>query len=119
MKHKQVSYEDWYNAQLSMKERIDGIRTELPILIEGNVKKYVNGRIDKANNSIDEIKVLLDTLIRDNKEWREEEDKYKEENKPYMEGLKNLTKGGKIFVFIMGGLATVSAGMIAIKQLFK
>jgi hypothetical protein len=73
--------------------------------IEVSVKKHINGTITS-------IQTQLEDYIESDNNW-------KKQYEPYIEGLANVSSGGKIIVAICLGISAITGTLIAIKAFFK
>ena len=87
-------------VQLSTKKEHSGLI--------GDLKTQV-GLIHEAQKTIDK---KLDTYI-------DEDTKWKEENKPYLQALANVTGAGKILVWIALGFSAIIGAWFTIRELWE
>lgn len=83
------------------------------IVLNEEIKHYLEQIIrETVNGKIDGISKKLDDYIKDDNEW-------KKENEPYLQGLENLTGGAKIVLWCAMFVSAVGGAVVMIKQFLK
>lgn len=84
---------------------VDEIMHKMENGIEAAINKNVNGKIKILDAKVDAY------IISDNK--------WKDEYSPYLEGIANITGGGKILVWLAMAVSSIFGAYLLVKNYFK
>ena len=85
---------------------------EIKQTVAESIEKHVNGRIREVMVNQEILSNKLDNYIINDNEWKKNAD-------PYLQGLVSLSIGSKILVWIAIAVSSVGGAYLMIKSLFK
>lgn len=90
---------------------VDLIMHKLESKIEESITKNVNGKIIRLTEKVDSY-ILLDT------QWKEADEKWKEDASPAIDVVKNMQGFGKVSLYIIGFVASLTGLLITFINFF-